>query len=54
MGVLGKADGKHGDPNHKRGLSDIQEIWLNDAVSDGAGPRATAPALCSSFALVKY
>ena len=35
-GVLGKADGAHGDPNHKRGLSDIQEIWVNPTLSDGS------------------
>jgi len=34
-GALGKADGKFGDPNHARGLTEIQRIWLNDAVSDG-------------------
>mmetsp|Transcript_85591 Transcript_85591/g.228201 ORF Transcript_85591/g.228201 Transcript_85591/m.228201 type:complete len:600 (+) Transcript_85591:54-1853(+) len=34
-GALGKADGKFGDPNHKRGLTDIQSIWLNESVSDG-------------------
>lgn len=34
-GVLGAADGKNGDPNHKRGLSDIQEIWLQNGISDG-------------------
>lgn len=34
-GALGKADGKCGDPNHRRGLSDIQQIWLQDGLSDG-------------------
>jgi len=35
QGVLGKQDGAHGDPNHKRGLSDDRVPWVNDAISDG-------------------
>jgi len=36
MGALGAQDGKHGDPNHKRGLSDDRVPWVNNVVSDGA------------------
>ena len=36
VGAIGRADGAHGDPNASRGLSAEREIWVNDAVSDGA------------------
>ena len=36
VGAIGRADGAHGDPNAARGLSAEREIWVNDAVSDGA------------------
>jgi len=35
VGALGKADGKHGDPNASRGLSAERATWVNDQVSDG-------------------
>ena len=35
VGAIGKADGKNGDPNAKRGLSEERAAWVNDAVSDG-------------------
>ena len=35
QGAIGAADGKHGDPNHKRGLGEDRAPWLNTAVSDG-------------------
>ena len=34
-GVLGKADGAHGDPNHKEGLTELTEPWVTPALSDG-------------------
>jgi len=34
-GAIGAEDGKHGDPNHKRGLTDLNRPWVNSAVSDG-------------------
>merc|ERR1719326_1633024 len=36
VGALGAQDGKHGDPNHARGLSSDREPWVNTEVSDGA------------------
>ena len=36
QGAIGAPDGAHGDPNHKRGLSDDRVPWVNHAVSDGA------------------
>jgi len=35
-GALGKDDGKFGDPNHKRGLTDLTRPWVNSAISDGS------------------
>ena len=35
VGAIGSPDGKHGDPNYKRGLSEERAAWLNPAVSDG-------------------
>lgn len=34
-GALGNPDGKYGDPNHKRGLSDDRKPWINSSISDG-------------------
>lgn len=34
-GVLGKADGSNGDPNHKAGITSLLEPWLSPEVSDG-------------------
>ena len=34
-GVLGKADGTNGDPNHKAGITSLLEPWLSPEVSDG-------------------
>jgi malic enzyme len=36
IGAIGAQDGKHGDPNAKRGLNEERAEWLNPAVSDGA------------------
>jgi malate dehydrogenase (oxaloacetate-decarboxylating)(NADP+) len=36
VGAIGKADGKYGDPNASRGLSEERAVWVNEAVSDGA------------------
>lgn len=35
-GALGKEDGKYGNPNHVRGLTELTSPWVNTAVSDGA------------------
>jgi len=35
VGAIGKADGKFGDPNAKRGLNEERAMWLNEVVSDG-------------------
>ena len=35
VGALGRADGSHGDPNHKRGLSDDRTPWVNETIPDG-------------------
>jgi len=35
QGAIGAPDGTHGDPNHKRGLSEDRVPWVNTAVSDG-------------------
>jgi len=34
-GTLGKQDGKFGDPNHKRGITELTGPWVNNQVSDG-------------------
>lgn len=36
QGVIGRADGKNGDPNHARGLSSDRVPWVNESISDGA------------------
>ena len=36
QGALGRADGVHGDPNHKRALPEDRAPWINNKVSDGA------------------
>lgn len=35
-GALGAADGANGDPNHKEGITELQEPWLNESISDGS------------------
>ena len=35
VGAIGRADGTHGDPNAKRGLSEERTLWKNEAVADG-------------------
>ena len=35
-GVIGRADGAYGDPNHKEGLTELTEPWVTPAISDGA------------------
>jgi len=35
VGAIGRADGTHGDPNAKRGLSEERTLWRNEAVADG-------------------
>ena len=34
-GVIGKADGKKGDPNHKAGINEFQKPWVHQTLSDG-------------------
>lgn len=36
LGVLGKNDGKNGDPHHKQGMQDLHTPWVNNTLSDGA------------------
>ena len=35
VGAIGKPDGTHGDPNHKRGLSSDRAPWVHPTIADG-------------------
>ena len=35
VGAIGKPDGSHGDPHHKRGLSSDRAPWVHPTIADG-------------------